>query len=114
MKQRRQFLDNVKDKLFQRKDELQFEIEQLSKEKVSDQQVMDSADEALSLSMEKLQSSLQQTELEELKMINQALSRIEKGEYGICIDCAEQISQARLEYYPYAARCIICQEALES
>ncbi len=85
----------------------------LAHEKVSDGQVQDSGDEALSLTMESLQNSLQKTELDELNLIDGALTRIERGEYGVCIDCGEPISERRLENFPYAARCIVCQEALE-
>ena len=114
MKQRQTFLKKIKERLLQRQEELSREIEQLSNEEVSDRQVMDSGDEALSLSLEKLQSSLQQTEIDELKLIEQALERLERGEYGICIDCGELISQQRLEHSPYVPRCIVCQEAAES
>lgn len=89
-------------------------LRQNSQEKVSDGQVQDSGDEALSLSMEELQNSLQQTELNELNLIDSALHRIETGEYGLCIDCSEPISTKRLLSFPYAARCIVCQEAFES
>jgi len=89
------------------------QLSKLSQEKVSDGQVQDSGDEALSISMENLQNSLQETEMGELRLIESALDRMAKGEYGICIDCGEQISERRLETFPYAARCIICQEAHE-
>lgn len=114
MKQRQAFLEKIKSQLVQRQIELSQNIENLSQEELTDKQVMDSADEAMSLSMEKLQSSLEKTEIDELRMIDQALKRIEKGEYGVCIDCGEFIAPQRLEYYPYAARCIVCQEALET
>lgn len=114
MKQRRAFFDKVKEQLIERQQDLARAIDNLTNEELTDKQVMDSGDEALSLSMEKLQSSLEKTEIDELNLINQALKRIDSGEYGICIDCGEMISQQRLEYYPYAARCIICQEALEN
>lgn len=114
MKQRKVFFENVKKQLLERQIELAQEIENLSHEELTDRQVMDSGDEALSLSLEKLQSSLEKTEIEELNLIDQALVRLDRGEYGICIDCGKTISQQRLEYYPYAARCIICQEAFES
>ena len=114
MKQRKEFINKIKDQLLEKRLELQKEIENLSSEKVFDQQVKDSGDEAVTLSFEKLQNSLQQTEINELNLIDQALQRLKKGEYGICIDCMEHISQARLENYPYAARCIVCQEALET
>ena len=114
MKERQGFLDKVKSQLIQRQIEITKEIEYLASDDTTDRQVMDSADEAASLSIEKLQSSLEQTEINELRLINEALQRLKKGEYGVCIDCGGLIAQHRLEYYPYAARCIVCQETLEN
>jgi DnaK suppressor protein len=114
MKQRKEFFDKIKEQLEARQMELSKDLENLSHEEITDKQVMDSGDEALSLSMEKLQSSLEKTELDELHLIDQALERLEKGEYGVCTDCSEIIAQNRLKYYPYAARCIVCQEAFEN
>ena len=114
MKQRAEFLKNVRKKLLERRDEMTKELTSLSHEKVSDGQVKESGDEALSLSMEKLQTSLEQNEIDELNLIDDALARLDKSEYGICIDCADPISSKRLETFPYAARCIVCQEALEA
>ena len=113
MKKRIEFIDSIKENLLTKRDEMIQELNELSHDKVSDDQVKDSGDEALSVSMEKLQSSLEQTEIGEIKLIDDALSRINKGEYGLCIDCGEPISDKRLENFPYAARCIVCQEALE-
>lgn len=113
MKQKKEFFEKIRTLLLARKEEMVTQIDASSRDKVSSEQIKDSGDEALSLSMEKLQNSLQVSELDELKLIDQALVRIDKGEYGVCIDCEASISPARLEYYPYAARCIVCQEALE-
>jgi RNA polymerase-binding transcription factor DksA len=41
-------------------------------------------------------------------MIDAALSRVADGSYGICVNCGEQISEARLEAVPHAARCRNC------
>lgn len=38
----------------------------------------------------------------ELKEVNEALERIEKGTYGICIETGNPISKERLEAYPAA------------
>jgi DnaK suppressor protein len=103
----------MKKKLLARRVEMTQQLTSHGNERVFEGQVKDSGDEVLSLSLEKLQNSLQQTEIDEINLIEQALSRIEKGEYGLCIDCGEAISNKRLEHYPYAARCIVCQEALE-
>ncbi|TRW48738.1 TraR/DksA family transcriptional regulator [Aliidiomarina halalkaliphila] len=48
-----------------------------------------------------------------LKQIKAALVRLEKGEYGICIDCGEAISERRLEADPVAMVCIDCQAERE-
>ncbi|KPK59430.1 MAG: hypothetical protein AMJ59_11045 [Gammaproteobacteria bacterium SG8_31] len=49
----------------------------------------------------------------ELKDIENALTRIAEGRYGVCIDCEEPISFERLEKVPSAARCHNCQERFE-
>jgi len=113
VKQRAKFLNTIKEKLLQRKDEMTQMLSKSTHEKVSDGQVQDTADEALSITMEALQNSLQQSEIDELRMIDDAIARIDKGEFGFCIDCEEHISEKRLEHYPYAARCVVCQESFE-
>ena len=49
----------------------------------------------------------------EIGEVERALSRVDEGAYGRCIDCDEPIPAARLHAYPAAARCIRCQEAFE-
>lgn len=46
----------------------------------------------------------------ELQRIAAALKRIEKGEYGFCLSCAEPIALGRLEIDPASTRCIQCAE----
>jgi DnaK suppressor protein len=113
MKQRADFIDKIKQNLLQRKHDMNTMLSTQSHEKITDGVVQDSADEALTLSMERMQNSLQQAEIDELHLMEDALTRIDRDEYGVCIDCSEQISEKRLEHFPYAARCIVCQEAFE-
>ena len=54
-----------------------------------------------------------QRDLGELQEIEEALVRIEDGDYGECINCGAVIDRARLEVMPTAKRCIRCQEAYE-
>ena len=49
-----------------------------------------------------------------IKRVEQALQRIESGEYGYCMDCAEPIPMARLQAQPQAELCLNCQQASES
>ena len=106
-------LQKVKTKLMERKRQLEEELVDLYNEKFSDDQVQDVGDQALSSTMEALRGSLQDKELEEYNMILKVLEKIDAGQYGICIDCGQPISEKRLSVYPNATRCLACQEALE-
>ena len=46
----------------------------------------------------------------QLKAIDAALSRLERGRYGICEKCKEEIPIERLKAVPFAAYCIDCQK----
>lgn len=44
----------------------------------------------------------------ELVRIEQALRRVEDGDYGWCVTCGEAIAPKRLEIDPAAAVCVAC------
>jgi DnaK suppressor protein len=44
-----------------------------------------------------------------LFLVNEALDRIKKGTYGVCIECNEEVQPKRLEAVPWARHCIECQ-----
>ena len=48
-----------------------------------------------------------------ISKIEDALRRIEDGEFGICDECGEQISEARLKVRPVTTLCIACKEEAE-
>ncbi len=52
--------------------------------------------------------------LQEIKDCQEALRRLDKGEYGICVDCGEQIELNRLRANPVTKRCIACQVKKEN
>lgn len=53
-------------------------------------------------------------DLAELQEVELALQRMDRGEYGLCMDCGEAIPRARLETLPSAVRCLDCQRRLEA
>lgn len=57
--------------------------------------------------------SLSNKERKQLSLINEALKRIEKGTYGICQRCTQEIGKKRLEAIPWTPYCINCQEKEE-
>jgi len=50
---------------------------------------------------------------EELAMIEEALSRIKDGTYGICLKCLKKIPLTRLRALPFARYCLKCQKEIE-
>jgi DnaK suppressor protein len=48
-----------------------------------------------------------------LQNIASALTRVDNGEYGFCLECDEPISPKRLEFDPAARLCIGCAQLAE-
>lgn len=44
-----------------------------------------------------------------LALVDEALSRLDDGTFGVCLRCGQPIAAARLEALPWAAFCIDCQ-----
>ena len=106
-------LAEIKKKLITRKLKLEDDLAELDARNEQPDSGMDLGDQVVSSSIEILKVSLQGSELEEYNMIVKALSMIEEGRYGFCLDCNKLISERRLQAYPNASRCLVCQEAVE-
>ena len=52
-------------------------------------------------------------EREKVRNIDEALARLDEGEYGICEDCEEEIPIGRLKAMPFARLCVKCKTDLE-
>ncbi|MDP1570459.1 MAG: TraR/DksA family transcriptional regulator [Vicinamibacterales bacterium] len=70
----------------------------------------DMADQASGNNEVHIQLRLKQTDAKILQAIDEALTRIEKGSYGLCRDCGEPIAEARLNAIPWTRVCITCKE----
>jgi len=49
-----------------------------------------------------------------LRSVISARQRFELGQYGECLECAEDVAFSRLKAYPEADMCIVCQQQQES
>jgi DnaK suppressor protein len=56
---------------------------------------------------------LGEKEREQLKLVDLALRKISKGDYGLCEECGDPIPPKRLEVVPYARLCVTCQGQAE-
>src|SRR6058998_3277068 len=77
-------------------------------------EVLDAVESAEADIQEDLEFALVQMKSETLNKINDALMRLEQGDYGYCYDCGEEIAEKRLRALPFAVRCKDCEEARES
>jgi len=57
--------------------------------------------------------SLTEMDRKQLLLVEEALTRIDRGEYGYCQQCNEDINPKRLEVQPWARHCLPCQELEE-
>jgi len=73
----------------------------------------DVVDAALDSVQDEISSQLAEVESRELARIENALSRMRDGQYGLCEACACNIPMARLNALPYATLCIKCQRESE-
>lgn len=48
-----------------------------------------------------------------LQLVDEALDRLDAGEFGTCVACGGEMQQKRLDAVPWARHCIECQEKQE-
>ncbi|HJT88062.1 MAG TPA: TraR/DksA C4-type zinc finger protein [Bryobacteraceae bacterium] len=72
-----------------------------------DDQAQISHDEFVSLHLNRIDYG-------ELRLVEEALDRLESGDYGLCLSCEEPIPAKRLKAVPWARHCIRCAEAPEA
>ena|SRR5215467_10442482 len=73
----------------------------------------DPADQASNSYTKELLFSQSTNERLMLRLIEEALDRFENGNFGLCLNCGDEIQSKRLEALPWARYCIKCQELQE-
>jgi DnaK suppressor protein len=82
-------------------------------EKPTDEPSGDIYDQASNERDRELLLLLGDREREKIRNIDEALVRLDDGEYGICEDCEEEIPLGRLKVMPFARLCVKCKADLE-
>ena len=77
-------------------------------------EVLDAVESAEADIQEELEFALVQMKSETLNKVNDALVRLEQGNYGNCFDCGDEIAEKRLRALPFAVRCKDCEESKET
>jgi DnaK suppressor protein len=74
---------------------------------------MDVGDQALMDLEREMGISLLEMRNRKRQMIDEALTRLHEGTYGICAECGIEISEKRLAAVPFAKLCVDCQARQE-
>lgn len=74
----------------------------------------DSIDTASAETDKDMQVKIRNRELAQLRKLEEALLRLDAGNFGICLSCEEEITEARLKARPSTTLCVDCQAQLES
>ena len=77
------------------------------------EQVADIADDAVQSYERQLMMGLGEKEFEKLRLVEEAIEKLDEGQYGICLECEELISEERLTVVPFASHCVDCLESIE-
>ena len=72
------------------------------------------ADQGTATFSKELDMSLEENVRDLLRQVDNALARIDSGEYGTCSTCGKPIAAERLQAMPAADQCIGCKSAEES
>ena len=109
-------IDNLKKQLKLKAAELESQLEESreSAEPVTlDQQSVGRVSRVDAIQQQQMAIASREQSILLLKQVSAALRRIESGEYGFCLQCAESIRFARLEVQPFTPLCLECQSAME-
>ena len=101
--------DALRAELKRKKRELSARLERISKNLRRGKEA-DSRERAKQFEDNEVVDALGNEARGEIAKINAALQRMDRGEFGICVECGLPIKAARIEAYPYADECIECAE----
>jgi len=87
--------------------------ENYGREADNESETMDIADKATSSYTKEFMFSKSNNDRQLMQMIMEALTRIEEGAFGECLNCGEDVEIRRLEAVPWARLCKNCQELAE-
>jgi DnaK suppressor protein len=110
-----QDVENFKRKLLEMRRDLlgQVERKKLYSKEVGEDGIPDSGDVAAYSYSKEVLMGLGENERTKLRLVEEALAKIDEGIYGVCERCEEAIPVKRLDLLPFTRYCVQCQTELE-
>lgn len=108
-------LAHFKRKLLEMRRELlgQVEKNKVYSKEIGEDGIPDSGDVAAYSYSKEVLMGLGENERHKLRLVEEALAKIEEGVYGVCERCGGPIPVKRLNLLPFTGHCVQCQSALE-
>ena len=85
----------------------------MAAEEIKLENTEDEADRATISHNKELLYNLHESDSMRLRFIQEALKALDRGQYGECVRCGEDINEKRLVAVPWTTLCIRCQEEVE-
>ena len=103
-------LRDTREQLLARGDELRERVDRSARDLARGRDPLrrDGADAALAVENDEVLNAIQESALGELRCIERALRRLEKGTFALCETCGGDIEQERMHASPYATHCRGC------
>jgi RNA polymerase-binding transcription factor len=86
----------------------------LAAEEIKLENTKDEGDLATISHERELLYNLHESDYARLRYLEHAMKAMDRGDYGECVRCGEDINAKRLEAVPWATTCIRCQEQTET
>jgi DnaK suppressor protein len=112
---RKEKLESYRKQLFARRESLAADLRAATAQFINDDSsYTDSIDQAAAETDKTLAMQMKNRERDTLWQIDEALKRIEEGNFGECERCAEPIAEARIRAFPFTTLCIDCKAEIEN
>jgi DnaK suppressor protein len=85
-----------------------------SKKNQLNESVADIADDAVQSYDRQMMMGLGEKDLTKLRLVEEAIEKLDNGQYGVCSECEELIPEGRLILVPFALHCVDCLEIIEN
>jgi DnaK suppressor protein len=92
-----------------RRHEIQEKVHAMRDISIQEREVRDAPEQSSYDFAQALDLALLEIKSETLVLIDDALERLRRGEYGLCSECGQSIAEARLAAIPFARLCVDCQ-----
>lgn len=109
-------LKKLRDQLEEKREDLveSYRRSQETHRQPTDEGLLDLADRATEHYNKEFLYSLSDKDRQILRMVEEALERLDAGTFGECQDCGDEIAERRLKAIPWARLCLDCQEKQEA